>query len=96
MTLGEKLRVLREAHNLMQRQVGALIDAYDAFISRIENNDKPINRKYLKKFSKRFKVNLQELETLWLADKIQQIIKEEQNAQMVITEIQNRLQENRT
>lgn len=93
MTFGEKLRQLREEKNLMQRQVGALIEVDGAFVSKIENNDKPINRKHLKTLSQYFKIPLQQLETLWLADKVEQIIKDEANATQVITEIQERLKE---
>ena len=77
MLLGQKLKKLREDRNLMQRQIGALIEIDGALISKIENGDKPINRKHLKKLSIHFKVPLQELETLWLADKIERTIQKE-------------------
>jgi len=92
MTLGEKLRQLREENKLMQRQVGALIEVDGAFISKIENNDKPINRKHLKPLSKFFKIELEQLEILWLADKIEHIIKDEKNGILAVAEIQDRIQ----
>lgn len=95
MTLGEKLRQLREAKNLMQRQIGALIEVDGAFISKIENNDKPINRQHLKKLSNYFNVKLEELETLWLADKIDNIIEDEETAELAIKEVQYRLKKRR-
>jgi transcriptional regulator with XRE-family HTH domain len=93
MTFGEKLRELRESKNLMQRQVGALIEVDGAFISKIENNDKPIKREHLITLSQYFKIELAELETLWLADKIQHVIENEENAESAVKLVQNRLKE---
>tara|TARA_R110002033_G_scaffold135194_1_gene174800 strand:- start:11660 stop:11965 length:306 start_codon:yes stop_codon:yes gene_type:complete len=76
-TLGDKLRQLRDEKNLMQREVGAVIEVDGAFISKVENNEKPINRKHLATLSKFFKVQEDELQTLWLADKIRLLIDNE-------------------
>jgi len=78
-TLGDKLRQLRDEKNLMQREVGAVIEVDGAFISKVENNEKPINRKHLATLSKFFKVQEDELQILWLADKIRLLIKDEKN-----------------
>ncbi len=83
-TLGDKLRQLRDEKNLMQREVGAVIEVDGAFISKVENNEKPINRKHLATLSKFFKVPEDELQTLWLADKIRLIIKEEKLGKQAI------------
>jgi len=42
LTLGDKLRQLREENQMAQRQVGAVIEVDGAFISKVENNEKPI------------------------------------------------------
>ena len=76
-TLGDKLRQLRDERNLMQREVGTVIEVDGAFISKIENNEKPINRKHLVTLSKFFNVPEEELQILWLTDKIRFFIKEE-------------------
>ena len=55
-TLGDKLRQLRDEKNLMQREVGAVIEVDGAFISKVENSEKPINRKHLAALSKFFKI----------------------------------------
>lgn len=83
-TLGDKLRQLRDEKNLMQREVGAVIEVDGAFISKVENSEKPINRKHLATLSKFFKVQEDELQTLWLADKIRLIIKEEKLGKQAI------------
>jgi len=83
-TLGDKLRQLRDEKNLMQREVGAVIEVDGAFISKVENSEKPINRKHITTLSKFFKVQEDELQTLWLADKIRLIIKEEKLGKQAI------------
>lgn len=83
-TLGDKLRQLRDKKNLMQREVGAVIEVDGAFISKVENNEKPINRKHLATLSKFFKIQEDELQTLWLADKIRLIIREEKLGKQAI------------
>jgi len=83
-TLGERLRELRESRNLMQREVGAIIEVDGAFISKIESNEKPINRNHLQKLSAFFDVIEDELQALWLADKIRLIIKNEKLGQKAI------------
>ncbi len=75
--LGDKLRQLRDEKNLMQREVGAVIEVDGAFISKVENNEKPLNRKHLTKLSEFFNTSEAELQILWLSDKIKMLIKEE-------------------
>lgn len=88
-TLGERLRELRDSRNLMQREVGAIIEVDGTFISKIEKNEKPINRKHLKKLSKFFEVDEDELQALWLADKLRLIIKNEILGQQAIEIVYN-------
>ena len=87
--LGDKLRQLREEKQLAQRQVGAAIEVDGAFISKVENNEKPIKRDHLKTLAKLFSIKENELQTLWLADKVRNILKEEPNARDVIKIIEN-------
>jgi len=77
MLFGQKLKELREAKGMMQREIGAIIEVDGALISKVENGEKPISRDHLKKLSQFFKVSTKEMETLWLADKIERTIHEE-------------------
>jgi len=75
--LGEKLRELREAKGLVQRQVAAELEVDTAYISKMENNDKPVSKAYLSKLAKLYDVDEQELFTLWLADKVYDVVKDQ-------------------
>jgi len=94
-TLGETLRKLREENNLMQREVGAVIEVDGALISKVENNEKPINREHLKKLSAFFQIDEDMLQLLWLADKIRNIIKDEPLGPKAVHYIQTKLNNER-
>lgn len=68
--LGEKLKLLREKKGLLQRQVAATLEVDTAYISKIESNEKLASRAHLKKLSQLYKINENDLVTLWLADKL--------------------------
>ncbi len=78
--LGEKLRELREAKGLVQRQVAAELEVDTAYISKIESNEKPVSRQHLIKLSILLGISEDELLTLWLADKLYDVVKDERLA----------------
>jgi transcriptional regulator with XRE-family HTH domain len=83
--LGEKLKQLREYNGLLQRQVGAALEVDAAYISKVENNDKPLNRNHISILSDLFKVEESELVSYWLAEKILSIIASENVAKKAIS-----------
>jgi transcriptional regulator with XRE-family HTH domain len=78
--LGQKLKELREARGLLQRQVAAELDVDTAYISKMENNDKPVSKAYLSKLAKLYALDEKELLTLWLADKVYDVVKDQEVA----------------
>lgn len=72
--LGQKLRELREAKGLVQRQIAAELEVDTAYISKVENEGKPMSKDHLKKLSKFYKIPINELELIWKADKILNLI----------------------
>jgi transcriptional regulator with XRE-family HTH domain len=75
--LGEKLKELREAKGLVQRQVAAELQVDTAYISKMESNEKPVSRLHLRKLAKLLGISEEELLSLWLADKLYDIVKNE-------------------
>lgn len=76
--LGEKLKELREAKGLLQRQVAVELDVDTAYISKMENNDKPVSRNNLVKLARLFDIKEEQLFAFWLADKVYDILKDEE------------------
>lgn len=77
MTIGNKIKDLREQSGMLQRELAAKLEISEAYLSKIENNQKPLKREDLTKISKIFKAKLIELEKIWLASKLYESIKDE-------------------
>lgn len=92
--LGEKLKELREAKGLVQRQVAAALEVDTAYISKMESNEKPVSRNHLKKLSELLGIAEKELFAIWLAGKVYELVKDEEVALHVLSitkeELKNR------
>ena len=92
--LGEKLKELREAKGLVQRQVAAALEVDTAYISKMESNEKPVSRNHLKKLSELLGIAEKELFAIWLAGKVYELVKDEEVALLVLSitkeELENR------
>lgn len=80
MTLGEKIRTLRESSNMLQRELAYKLKVGDAYISKVETGNKDLKKGHLKTLSEIFNCPYSELETLWFAKKVYDIVKNEQQA----------------
>jgi len=89
--LGEKLKELRESNGFVQRQVAAALGVDTAYVSKMENNDKPVSRAKLKSLAKFYQVNEKTLMPFWLAEKVLTVVQNEECAtdalKKVLTEI---------
>lgn len=89
--LGEKLKALREANSYFQRQVAAELQVDSAYISKMEHDEKPVNRNHLKKLAKLYAVPESELLPLWLATKIYQVVKKQSYSKEALKLVLNKL-----
>lgn len=77
MTLGQKIKELRKSSGMFQRQLAAILEIGDGYLSKIESDQKAIKREHLKTISKTFDFSFEKLEALWIATKIYDLIKDE-------------------
>lgn len=77
MTIGKRIKELRESSGLLQRELAAKLNIGEGFLSKVENDQKRLKRDDLIVLSSIFNVDLSELETLWLANKLYDLIKNE-------------------
>lgn len=77
MTLGQKIRELRESHGMFQRQLAAILEVGDGFLSKVETDQKTLKREHLKTISETFNCSFPELEALWIGSKVYDIVKDE-------------------
>ena len=80
MTIGQKIRELREKTGMLQRELAYELKVGDAYLSKIESNQKNLKKEHLTTISKLFNYSYSELETLWLANKVYDLIKDEKKA----------------
>src|SRR5690606_1772358 len=74
MAFGKRIKELRESKGLYLREVGAALELDNAFISKVENEEKLLPRKHLERLADFLKVPLNEMLVLWLSDKIMGLI----------------------
>lgn len=74
---GEKIKLLREKQKLFLRQVAAQLDMDTAQLSKIEKGVRQLKKEQLPFIAEILKADLEELQTLWIADQLNEIIKDE-------------------
>ena len=77
---GEKIRTLREKQNLYLRQVAPLLEMDTAQLSKIEKGLRQLKREQIPIIAEILKTSSDELMTLWLADQIYAVVKDEKLA----------------
>jgi transcriptional regulator with XRE-family HTH domain len=77
---GEKIRKLREISNLYLRQVAPLLEMDTAQLSKIEKGLRQLKKEQIPILSEILKADSKELETLWLADQLMRLVKDEPTA----------------
>lgn len=85
--VGAKVKELRKAKGLYQRQLAVALDTDTAFISKIENEEKRISSEYLIKLSKVLDVDHAVLLSYWLADKLTDAKLDEGTALRTVNEL---------
>ncbi|MFK8059937.1 MAG: helix-turn-helix domain-containing protein [Polaribacter sp.] len=78
MTLGQKIKELRESSGMFQRELASKLEIGDGFLSKIESNQKTLKREHLLTVSKIFNYPFFFFIALWIGTKLYEIVKDEQ------------------
>lgn len=70
MLFGNKIKELREEQGLLQRQLATALGVDVPMFSKIERGDRRAKRKHVVILAQELNADVQELLSLWLADKI--------------------------
>lgn len=81
---GLKIRNLRGKQKLLLRELAPLLEMDTAQLSKIERGERQAKKETVFKIAKILNVNSDELVTLWLADQICEVVKDEKNALLAI------------
>lgn len=77
---GNRIKGLRESKQLLQRQVASLMEIDTPMLSKIERGERKAKKEQVKQFADIYKVTAEELLTLWLADQVYDMVKDEKVA----------------
>ena len=88
---GEKIRALREKQKLYLREVAPLLNMDMAQLSKIENGMRHLKREQINSIAEILKADNEKLLTLWLADQIYAVLKDEKLAHEAIQLTENAL-----
>ena len=77
---GDRIRELRTKQKLLLRQVASKLDVDTSIISKMERGERPIKKEQIIILAEILKVDKDELLTLWLADQLYDVVKDEKLA----------------
>lgn len=89
--LGDKIRELRTKQNLLLRQVAFKLDVDTSIISKMERGERPIKKEQVSTLAEILNADKQELLTLWLADQVMDVIKDEQFADEALKSVTKKI-----
>lgn len=78
MLFTEKIKELRIQNQMSQRQIAAALDIDTATYCKIEKGERKAKKKQIAILSEMFHVEMTDLLTLWLADKVTDMVSDEQ------------------
>ena len=77
---GERIRELRTKQNILLRQLASQLDVDTSIISKVERGDRQLKKEQIPLLAEILKASSDELMTLWLADPIYEVVKDEKMA----------------
>lgn len=93
MLFADKLKELREGKQLLQRQLASALEIDTPMYSRIERGERKAKREQVLLLAKLLGENEKELLQLWLADKVYDVLAEEDCAAGVISMVAENIRE---
>ena len=78
--VGERIRALRTQQGLWLRQLASALEMDTALLSKIERGERLIKKEQVAQVATILKADAEELLTLWLADQVMDVLKDEKLA----------------
>lgn len=80
MSFGTRIKELRETKKILQRELAAKLEIDTPMFSKIERGERRAKREHVLLFADLLNSSQEELLSIWLADQIYDLIKEEESA----------------
>ena len=88
---GERIRDLRTNQNLLLRQLASLLDVDTSIISKIERGDRQLKKEQIPLIAQILKADVEELQTLWLADQLYNMVQGEPMADKALKSVSKKI-----
>lgn len=93
MLLKDKLKSLREEHNLLQRQVASAIGIDSAVYCKIENGERIAREDHVKALAVFYGIDFDYLKKLWLAGKVYDLLSQDDEPDEILSIVSESLTE---
>ncbi|MCA6380145.1 MAG: helix-turn-helix transcriptional regulator [Cytophagales bacterium] len=91
MQFGEQIRLLRESQGLLQRQLAASLQIDTPMFSKIERGERKAKREQVELLAELLHADKIQFISLWLADQVFDLIRDEPQAKEVIDLVKKEL-----
>jgi transcriptional regulator with XRE-family HTH domain len=88
---GERIRQLRTKQGLLLRQLASKLDVDTSIISKVERGDRQLKKEQIPLLAEILKTDKVALETLWLADQLMQLVKDEPTADEALKTVSKKI-----
>ena len=91
MQFGERIKELRESKELLQRQLAASLEIDTPMYSKLERGERRAKREQVLLLADLLDTDVHELLTIWLADQVYDLVKDEEDAQNALKVAEERV-----
>lgn len=91
MQFGERIKELRESKELLQRQLAASLEIDTPMFSKIERGERRAKREQVLLLAELLEADVHDLLTIWLADQVYDLVKDEEDAQNALRVAEERV-----
>ena len=88
---GDRIKALREKHSLYLRQVAAHLQMDTAQLSKIEKGVRSLKKEQIPFIAEILKADVEDLQTLWLADQLYNMVEGEPMADEALKSVTKKL-----
>jgi HTH-type transcriptional regulator, competence development regulator len=88
---GERIRELRTKQKLLLRQLASQLDIDTSIISKVERGDRQLKKEQIPQLAQILKADIEELQTLWLADQLYNMVHGEPMADEALKSVSKKL-----
>lgn len=91
MQFGERIKELRESKELLQRQLAASLEIDTPMYSKLERGERRAKREQVILLADLLGADVHDLLTIWLADQVYDLVKDEEDAQKALRVAEERV-----